>query len=134
MLTQVPSQPSAVISPGQVMVTVTTVRYDEPAGEPTWTRESTATGEFAAAILKALTERLDRWALHQVAGKVLARRPDDGHAIEYEGLWEGDLRHLLILVLPIIDGQVLACEDVPVVQIPDLTLPEPGSAVLAAAA
>jgi hypothetical protein len=116
------------------MVTVTTVRYDEPGGEPTWTRESTAEGEFTAAILKALTERLDRWALHQVAGKVLARRPDDGEPIEYEGLWEGDVRHLLILVLPVIDGQVLACDVVPVVQIPDLTLPEPDIPTLADAA
>jgi hypothetical protein len=134
VLTQDRSQPSAVISPRQVMVTVTTVRYDEPGGEPTWTRESTATGEFTGAILQALTERLDRWALHQVAGKVLARRPDDGQPIEYDGLWDGDLRHLLILVIPVIDGQPVACEDVPVVHIPDLTLPEPDSPTLAAAA
>jgi hypothetical protein len=134
MLTQVPSQPSAVISPEGVMVTVTTVRYEEPGGEPTWTRESTATGEFTAAILSALTERLDGWALHQVSGKVLARRPDDGKPVEYDGLWEGELRHLLILVLPVIDGQVLDCDDVPVVQIPDLTWPQPDSPALAAAA
>lgn len=134
MPTQLRDQRSAVISPVGVMVTVTTVRYEEPGGEPTWTRESTATGEFTAAILQTLTERLDRWALHQVAGKVLARRPDDGQPIEYEGLWEGDLRHLLILVLPIIDGQVLDREDVPVVQIPDLTMPQPDSPALAAAA
>ncbi len=134
MLTQVRDQPSAVISPVGVMVTVTTVRYEEPGGEPTRTRESTATGEFTAAILKALTERLDRWALHQVVGKVLARRPADGKPVEYEGLWEGDLRHLMILVLPVIDGQVLDCDEVPVVQIPDLTRPAPESPALAAAA
>jgi hypothetical protein len=114
MLTQVPSQPSAVISPDGVMVTVTTVRYEEPGGEPAWTRDSTATGEFTAAILKALTERLDRWALHQVAGKVLARRPENDQPIEYEGLWEGETRHLMILVLPVIDGKVIECDDVPV--------------------
>jgi hypothetical protein len=131
MLTQLRDQPSAVIAPVGVMVTVTTVRYEEPGGEPTWTRESTATGEFTGAILSALTERLDGWALHQVAGKVLARRPDDGEPIEYEGLWEGDLRHLMILVLPVSDGQVLACADVPVVQIPGLTMPEADSPALA---
>jgi hypothetical protein len=112
------------------MVTVTTVRFDEPQGEPAWERQSTAEGEFATAVLQALTERLERWALHQVLGKVLARRPDDGEPIEYEGLW-GDLRTLLILVLPVIDGQVLDCEDWPVVEIPGLHLPELDAPVLA---
>ena len=63
-----------------------------------------------------------------------ARRPDDGKPVEYEGLWEGELRHLMILVLPVIDGQVLDSGDVPVVPIPDLTWPAPDSPALAAAA
>jgi hypothetical protein len=132
VLAPVPDQPSAVISPDPVRVTVTTVRYDEPAGEPTWQRESTGEGEFATAIVQALTERLDGWALHQVVGKVLARRPDQGKPIEYDGMW-GELHQVLILVLPVIDGQVLACDDVPVVSIPGLHLPDPGSPALAAA-
>lgn len=134
MQTRPPDRPSAVISPGLVMVTVSTVRFDEPQGEPAWERQSTAEGEFATALLQALSDRLERWALHQVVGKVLARRPDDGEPIEYEGLW-GDLRTLLILVLPVIDdGQVLDCEDWPVVEIPGLYLPEPDAPVLADAA
>jgi hypothetical protein len=90
---------SAVICTPEVRVTVTTVRYDEPDGEPAWQREATAEGTFEAALQHALAERLHDRALHQVFGKVLARRPAPGAAIEYERMFS-PLRHLLIVVVP----------------------------------
>jgi len=128
-----PDHRQAVICPDEVLVTVTTIRYEEPGGEPVWLRESTARGEFTTAILQALSERLDGWALHQVAGRVLARRPANATPVEYEGMW-GELRHLLILVIPVIDGEPVVCEDVPVVEVNGLCLPEPDAPQLAVAA
>jgi hypothetical protein len=123
-------QPSAVIPPGQVRVTVTTVRYDEPGGEPAWLRESTAEGQFDEAVLHALRARLTGWALHQVLGRVLARRPGHEQPIEYEGMFS-PLHHLLILVLPLHDD---ATGQIPVRELPGLRLPDRETSVLVAAA
>ena len=85
---------------GRIAVTVTTVRYHEPLGEPAWMRESRQAGEFTQALYRALSERLERWALHQVLGRVLACYPKPDEAIEYEGMFS-PLRHLLILAQPL---------------------------------
>ncbi len=130
MSSQHADQPSAVISPGAVRVTVTTVRYDEPGGEPTWLRESTAEGQFDEAVLEALSARLAGWALHQVLGRVLARRPGHEQPIEYEGMFS-PLRHLLILVLPLHHDD--AASQIPVRELPGLCLPDHDRSVLAGA-
>lgn len=131
MPSQEAQKPDAVISHhGQVTVTVTTVRYEEPGGEPAWQRESTAQGEFATALQQALAQRLDGWALHQVLGRVLARRPAREQAIEYEGMFS-ELRHLLILVQPILDEDSAA--EPKHVEIPGLCLPAQPEALPAAA-
>jgi len=91
---------TAVIAPGAVAVTVTTVRYDEPQGEIAWLRESSAEGQFHAAVRSALSQRLKGWALDQVLGRVFARRPPAGEAVEYEGMFS-PVRHLMILVQPV---------------------------------
>ena len=93
---------TAVIPPGAVAVTVTTVRYDEPLGEIAWLRESSAEGQFHEAIRSALSQRLKGWALDQVLGRVFARRPPAGEAVEYEGMFS-PVRHLMILVQPVAD-------------------------------
>jgi hypothetical protein len=93
---------TAVIPPGAVAVTVTTVRYDEPLGEIAWLRESGAEGQFHAAMRSALSQRLKGWALDQVLGRVFARRPAAGEAVEYEGMFS-PVRHLMILVQPVAD-------------------------------
>jgi hypothetical protein len=93
---------TAVIAPGEVAVTVTTVRYDEPQGEIAWLRESSADGQFHAAVRSALSQRLKGWALDQVLGRVFARRPPTGEAVEYEGMFS-PVRHLMILVQPVAD-------------------------------
>jgi hypothetical protein len=97
---------TAVIPPGAVAVTVTTVRYDEPLGEIAWLRESSAEGQFHEAIRSALSQRLKGWALDQVLGRVFARRPPAGEAVEYEGMFS-PVRHLMILVQPV-DSDVSA--------------------------
>ena len=126
-------EPDAVISPHElVTVTVTTVRYEEPGGEPTWQRQSTAQGEFATALQQALAQRLDGWALHQVLGRVLARRPAREQAIEYEGMFS-ELRHLLILVQPMHDDDSEPAADPKHVAIPGLCLPAQREALPAAA-
>jgi hypothetical protein len=91
---------TAVIPPGAVAVTVTTVRYDEPLGEVVWLRESSAEGQFHQAVRSALSQRLKGWALDQVLGRVFARRPPAGEAVEYEGMFS-PVRHLMILVQPV---------------------------------
>ena len=91
---------TAVIPPRAVAVTVTTVRYDEPQGEIAWLRESSAEGQFHAAVRSALSQRLKGWALDQVLGRVFARRPPAGEAVEYEGMFS-PVRHLMILVQPV---------------------------------
>jgi hypothetical protein len=85
--------------PSDVVVTVTTRRYDQPDGEVIWQRESIAAGPFDTAVLDALATRLHQWALGQVAGKVLARRPAVGEPIDYLGRFS-DVRELLIAVRP----------------------------------
>jgi hypothetical protein len=91
--------PDPIVADSAVVVTVTTRRYDEPGGAVTWQRESSATGVFDAALLDALAARLHPWALAQVAGKVLARRPAVGEAIDYLGRFS-DVRELIIAVRP----------------------------------
>jgi hypothetical protein len=126
-------KPDAVISPDErVTVAVTTVRYEEPGGEITWQRESTAQGEFAPALQQALAQRLDGWALHQVLGRVLAHRPAREQAIEYEGMFS-ELRHLLILVQPILGEDSEPAADPKHVTIPGLCLPAQPEALPAAA-
>jgi hypothetical protein len=82
----------------EVVVTVTTVRYSAD-GEMGAVREATATGEFDAAIRDALAQRLAPWALDQVLGRVLARRPAVGQPVEYEG-WFSDRRQLVVSARP----------------------------------
>lgn len=126
-------EPDAVISHhGLVRITVTTFRYEEPGGEITWQRESTAEGEFVTALQHALAQRLDGWALHQVLGRVLARRPAREQAIEYEGMFS-ELRHLLILVQPIFGEDSEPAADPKHVAIPGLCLPAQPEALSAAA-
>jgi hypothetical protein len=100
MQSQPADETTAVIPPGAVAVTVTTVRYDEPQGEIAWLRESSAEGQFHAAVRSALSQRLKGWALDQVLGRVFARRPPAGEAVEYEGMFS-PVRHLMILVQPV---------------------------------
>jgi hypothetical protein len=85
--------------PSDVVVTVTTRRYEQPNGAVIWQRESSATGPFETAALDALAARLHPWALSQVAGKVLARRPAAGEPIDYLGRFS-DVRELVIAVRP----------------------------------
>jgi hypothetical protein len=92
-----PSGPPS--DPSDVVVTVTTRRYDQPNGAVIWQRESSATGPFDTAVLDALTARLHPWALSQVAGKVLARRPAAGEPIDYLGRFS-DVLELIIAVRP----------------------------------
>jgi hypothetical protein len=100
MQNQPTDETTAVIPPGAVAVTVTTVRYDEPQGEIAFLRESSAEGQFHAAMRSALSQRLKGWALDQVLGRVFARRPPAGEAVEYEGMFS-PVRHLMILVQPV---------------------------------
>lgn len=102
MKNQPTDETTAVIPPGAVAVTVTTVRYDEPQGEIAWLRESSAEGQFHEAIRSALSQRLQGWALDQVLGRVFARRPPAAEAVEYEGMFS-PVRHLMILVQPLAD-------------------------------
>jgi hypothetical protein len=94
-----PSPASESGDPSDVVVTVTTSRYDQPNGVVVWKRESIATGPFDIAVLDALAARLHPWALSQVAGKVLARRPAAGEPIDYLGRFSG-VRELVIAVRP----------------------------------
>jgi hypothetical protein len=80
--------------PRELVVTVTTVRYSLD-GEMEAVREATAHGDFDHAIRAALEQRLAPWALDQVLGRVLARRPALGQPVEYEG-WFSDRRQLLV--------------------------------------
>jgi hypothetical protein len=82
----------------EVVVTVTTIRYTRD-GEMDSVREAVTRGTFDEAMSRALTERLFPWALDQVLGKILARRPALGQSIEYEG-WFEDLRQFLVSVCP----------------------------------
>ena len=102
MKNQPTDETTAVIPLGAVAVTVTTVRYDEPQGEIAWLRESSAEGQFHAAVRSALSQRLKGWALDQVLGRVFARQPPAGEAVEYEGMFN-PVRHLMILVQPVAD-------------------------------
>jgi len=91
--------PPSVPGEADVVVTVTTRRYDHPNGQVVWSRESVATGPFDDAVLAALAARLHPWALGQVAGKVLARRPAVGEPVAYLGRFS-DVREFLVAVGP----------------------------------
>ena len=72
-----------------------------PSGTPLtarWRPSGTATahGDFDHAIRAALEQRLAPWALDQVLGRVLARRPALGQPIEYEAGASVDPRQLLV--------------------------------------
>jgi len=82
----------------EVVVTVTTIRYTRD-GEMDSVREAVTRGTFDDAMSRALAERLFPWALDQVLGKILARRPAAGQPIEYEG-WFEDLRQFLVSACP----------------------------------
>ncbi len=85
-----------------VVVTVTTRRYGQPGGMVISERQGIATGDFDTAILDALAQRLHPWALDQVLGRVLARRPAAGDPIDYLGSFS-PVRELLIAVRPAAD-------------------------------
>ena len=121
-----PAGVQAAIKLGRVLVTVTTVRYEQPLGEPAWLRESTSDGEFTHALHHALSARLEQWSLHQVLGRVLARYPSPGQATEYEGLFS-PLRHLLILVQPLHRDGRPCCEPLRQVFLEGLCLPQTGA-------
>ena len=77
-------------------MTVTTVRAEREDGE----RHSVARGDFDTAVREALSERLAPWAIDQVLGRVLARRPPAGEPVRYEGSFNPE-RHLQITVQPL---------------------------------
>jgi hypothetical protein len=85
----------------QVVVTVTTIRYTDRGGMDA-VREATATGVFDDAIRLALQQRLADWALEQVLGRVLARRPPAGEPVEYEG-WFHPHRQVIVSAVPVGD-------------------------------
>jgi hypothetical protein len=87
------TRPSA--DPVQVAVTVTTIRTEQEDG----VHHSSAQGDFDTAIREALSSRLAPWAIDQVLGRVLARRPAAGDAVEYEGSFTPE-RHVRITVEP----------------------------------
>jgi hypothetical protein len=89
-----------------VVVTVTTRRYDQPNGTVIRGRHSITSGTFDTAVLDALTERLQPWALSQVYGPVLARRPAPGDPIEYLG-WFSPVRQIAIAVRPVAETDAL---------------------------
>jgi len=78
-----------------VQVTVTTIRTEREDG----VRHSSARGDFDTAVREALSSRLAPWAIDQVLGRVLARRPAAGDAVEYEGSFSPE-RHVRITVEP----------------------------------
>ncbi len=72
--------PSA--DPADVVVTVTTRRYDQPGGTVISERQGIATGNFDTAILDALAQRLHPWALAHCPPRRLdpaARRTSPRH-------------------------------------------------------
>jgi len=79
----------------QVAVTVTTIRTEREDG----VRHSSARGDFDTAVREALSSRLAPWAIDQVLGRVLARRPAAGDAVQYEGSFTSE-RHVRITVQP----------------------------------
>jgi hypothetical protein len=98
MPSNAPAQDAPPTDPGQVLVTVTTVRAEQPVA----TRHSTAAGDFETAVREALTARLAPWAIDQVLGRVLARRPAAGDAAEYEGSFS-PTRQIVVSVRPVAD-------------------------------
>ncbi len=101
-----------------VRVTVTTIRADQEDG----TRRVTMHGPFDDAVLEALQARLPGWAVDQVLGRVLARRPPAGEAVKYEGSFS-PVRHLQVVVMPAECpvGEMPTC---PTRQLSGLFLPE----------
>ncbi|MGA2163334.1 MAG: hypothetical protein ABSH36_02565 [Solirubrobacteraceae bacterium] len=118
-MSSLPNDPAAG---RQVAVTVTTIRVEQEDG----VRQSTARGDFDRAVREALSARLAPWAVDQVLGSVLERRPRAGLAIEYEGSFSAE-RHLRITVQP-----TEATEDSPPCRprrIPGLFLPRPSETI-----
>ena len=94
-MSDVPSATLPCASPAQVAVTVTTIRTEREDG----VRHSSARGDFDTAVREALSSRLAPWAIDQVLGRVLARRPAAGDAVQYEGSFSPE-RHVRITVQP----------------------------------
>lgn len=80
----------------QVTVTVTTIRLEHEDG----VRRASAQGDFDTAVRETLSARLAPWAIDQVLGRVLARRPPAGEAVQYEGSFTPE-RQLRIAVQPV---------------------------------
>jgi hypothetical protein len=99
-----PAQTAA--STDDVVVTVTTRRHEEPGGKIIRERHSITCGDFDTAVLDALRERLQPWALDQVLGQVRAHRPSPGDPIEYPGSFT-PLYDVLIAVRPAVVTGVL---------------------------
>jgi len=94
-MSEVPAATLPCASPVQVAVTVTTIRTEREDG----VRHSSARGDFDTAVREALSSRLAPWAIDQVLGRVLARRPAAGDAVQYEGSFTSE-RHVRITVQP----------------------------------
>jgi len=95
-MSDVPAATAAASTPTQVAVTVTTTRTEQEDG----VRQATARGDFDTAVREALSARLQPWAIDQVLGRVLARRPPAGDAVRYEGSFSPE-RHVRITVAPL---------------------------------
>jgi hypothetical protein len=115
-----PAVPPASRPVAQVEVTVTTHRIEREDGE----RRSVARGDFDTAVRQALSERLASWAVDQVLGRVLARRPPAGEPVRYEGSFSPE-RHLRITVQPL--DPLDPCAPVRTRRLAGLFLPVPAS-------
>ncbi len=87
------------MSDQDVLVSVTTRRYESPAGVVSHERTAKATGSFEAAVASALSKRLAPWAREQAMRAVLARRPAAGQSVIYTGFFS-KVRQLRIVVQP----------------------------------
>ncbi len=94
-MSEVPAAILPSANPVQVVVTVTTIRTEQEDG----VRHSSARGDFDTAVREALSSRLAPWAIDQVLGRVLARRPAAGDAVQYDGSFTLE-RHVRITVQP----------------------------------
>lgn len=90
----------SVPSTDEVTVTVTTTRVEQEDG----VRAASATGTLDVAVREALQARLAPWAVDQVLGRVLARRPQSGMAAEYEGSFSPE-RHIRVHIAPAGQGE-----------------------------
>jgi hypothetical protein len=102
-----PDTPDHTAAHTDVVVTVTTRRYEQPGGKVIRERHSITCGDFDTAVLDALRERLQPWALGQVLGQVRAHRPSPGDPIEYPGSFT-PVYDVLIAIRPAVATDVLA--------------------------